>query len=56
MKYANLNALLKANPQARQYFDALPKYVQDQIDSRTMGINSLLSLQDYTESLTRGDG
>lgn len=56
MKYADLNALLKADPEAREYFDALPRYVQEQINSRTQGINSLLGLRDYVDDLTRGDG
>lgn len=56
MKYADLNALLKADPKARKYFDALPKNVQEQINSRAQGINSLPSLQDYAENLIQGNG
>ena len=41
MKYADLNALLKADPKARQYFDALPDYVKEQISTRPQGVNSL---------------
>ncbi len=55
MKYANLNALLKADPQARQYFDSLPDYVREQISSRPEGVNSLDSLQTYANNLTQGD-
>lgn len=56
MKYANLNALLRSDPTAKQYFDALPKYVQEQISTRPQGVNSMASLRDYAENLTRGDG
>lgn len=56
MKYANLDALLQGDPEARQYFDTLPDYVRDQISTRPGGINSFASLKDYAENLTRGDG
>ena len=55
MKFPDLNALLQDDPQARQYFNSLPDYVQDQISSRPNGVNSFASLQDYAENLTRGD-
>ena len=55
MKYENLDALLKADHKAKQYFDTLPGYVRDQISTRSWAINSLASLQDYAENLTRGD-
>lgn len=55
MKYPDLNALLQAEPQARQYFNGLPDYVQSQISARPNGVNSFDSLQDYAENLTRGD-
>jgi len=56
MKYPDLNALLDRDPQARQYFDALPDYVRSQIATHSGGVNSFASLQDYAENLTRGDG
>lgn len=55
MKYSNLNALLQSEPQAKAYYNALPDYVQSQIASRPSHINSLDSLRDYAENLTRGD-
>lgn len=55
MKYADLNALLQSEPQAKQYFNALPDYVRDQINTRPGHINSFDSLRDYAENLTRGD-
>lgn len=55
MKYANLNSLLQSEPQARQYFNALPDYVQDQINTRPGNVNSFDSLRNYAENLTRGD-
>lgn len=56
MKYPDLNALLREEPEARQYYNQLPDYVRDQIAQRPGGVNSLASLQDYAENLTRGDG
>ena len=56
MKYPDLNALLRGEPEARQFFDQLPDYVQSQIMTRAGGVNSLSSLKDYAENLTRGDG
>ncbi len=55
MKYANLNALLKGDAKAKQYYDSLPDYVKEQISSRGENVNSMASLQDYAENLTRGD-
>ncbi len=55
MKYADLNALLKGDPKAKQYYDSLPDYVKEQIASRGENVNSMASLQDYAENLTRGD-
>ena len=55
MKYPDLNALLRSEPEARRYYDALPDYVREQIGTRPAGVNSLDSLKDYAENLTRGD-
>ena len=52
MKYPDLNALLRGEPEARQFFDQLPDYVQSQIMTRAGGVNSLSSLKDYAENLT----
>ena len=56
MKYPDLDALLRSEPEARQYYDQLPQYVRDQISTRVTGVNSFESLKDYAENLTRGDG
>ena len=56
MTYADVYMLLQKEPAAREYFDALPSYVQDQIASRPGGVNSFAGLRDYAENLTRGDG
>lgn len=55
MSYPDLSTLLQQNDQAKQFFDTLPDYVQSQIRTRPEGVNSLESLQDYAENLTRGD-
>ena len=55
MKYPNLTALLQSEPQAKQFFNALPDYVQSQITTRGGNVNSFDSLRDYAENLTRGD-
>ena len=55
MKYPDLNALLRSEPEAKRYYNALPDYVREQINTRPTGVNSLASLKDYAENLTRGD-
>lgn len=54
MKYPDLNAMLRSEPEAKRYYDALPDYVREQIGTRSAGVNSLSSLKDYAEDLTRG--
>lgn len=55
MKYPNLSVLLQNDPAAQKYFNTLPDYVQSQIRTRPGGVNSLESLKDYAQNLTRGD-
>ena len=55
MKYPDLNALLRSGPEAKRYYNALPDYAREQINTRPTGVNSLVSLKDYAENLTRGD-
>ena len=43
------------DPEAKDYFNALPGYVREHICTRPTHINSLESLQDYAENLLRGD-
>ena len=40
MKYPDLNALLRSEPEAKRYYDALPDYVGEQIDTRPAAIIS----------------
>lgn len=54
-KYPDMYELFKHDAQAKQYFDSLPDYVQDQISTRASGVNSLASLKDYAENLLRSD-
>ena len=56
MKYKDLFALLKADGTAKRYYDTLPDYVRDQMSTRAESINSIESLKDYAQNLTRGDG
>lgn len=56
LTYQDLYALFEREPAAKRYFDALPGYVQDHICTRAGSVNSLESLRDYAENLTRGDG
>ncbi|MCI8869591.1 MAG: hypothetical protein HFF39_03445 [Lawsonibacter sp.] len=56
MKYRDLDALLRGDAQAREYFQSLPGYVRDQISTRPDGINSMKGLKNYVQNLTRGDG
>lgn len=54
-KYSDLYALLSENKQARDYFNQLPEYVCAQIEERAFGIDSLESMRNYADNLTRGD-
>lgn len=54
-KFNNLHALLETDDEACRYFDSLPKYVQEAINSRPEGVNSFESLCHYADNLTRGD-
>ena len=50
MKYPNLDTMLRANNEAKSYFQSLPDYVREQISTRPSGVNSLESLKDYAEN------
>jgi len=54
-KYKNMQAMLLANPDAKQYFNSLPDYVREQISTRADSVNSYSGLRDYAENLLRGD-
>jgi len=54
--YLGLNSLLNDDPQAKQYYNNLPEYVREHINTRAHNVNSFNSLKDYAENLTRGDG
>ena len=53
--YQNLNELCARDRRARQYFEQLPDYVQQQIRSRESNIHSFENLKDYAENSLRGD-
>ena len=55
MQYKDLYALLRGESEARRYFDSLPSYAREQIQTRPDGVNSLASLKDYADNLLRGD-
>ena len=52
MHYSDLNALLHSEPEARRYFDTLPDYAREQIQTRAGNVNSFASLKDYAENLS----
>lgn len=55
-RYQSMGALFEAEPEAKRYFDELPDYVQDQINTRANSVNSFENLRDYADNLLRGDG
>ncbi len=55
MLYPDLNSLLRSEPEAKHYFDALPNYAREQISARSDSVNSFASLKDYAQDLLRGD-
>lgn len=54
-RYENLQNLLAENSSARKYFDRLPDYVRESIQSRGGNVKTYESLKDYAENLLRGD-
>lgn len=54
--YESLSHLLQADSKARAFYDSLPEYVREQIKTRGQSVNSLESLSDYADNLTRGEG
>ena len=59
---ARIAALLQARcekltdiPEKVDFFDTLPDYIREQMETRAQGVNSLESLKDYAENLLRGD-
>ena len=55
MHYSDLNTLLHSEPEAKHYFDTLPGYAREQIQTRSGSVNSFDSLKDYAENILRGD-
>lgn len=55
VKYSDLQSLIFQDTEARQYYNELPDYVRDQINTRSDNVNSYESLRDYAENLLRGD-
>lgn len=55
MKYSGLSELIKNDQEAKMYFNELPDYVKEHIETREGNVNSFESLRDYAENLLRGD-
>lgn len=55
MHYSDLNALLRSELETKRYFDTLPDYAMEQIQTRSGGVNSFDSLKDYAENILRGN-
>lgn len=55
-KYQNLDALLAADKKAKDLFEKIPQYAQEQIRSRGESVNSIESLSDYIDNVLRGEG
>ncbi|WP_411676249.1 hypothetical protein [Caproicibacter sp.] len=53
--YEDLYGLIRQNPEADRYFRSLPNFVRESISQRAQSINSIESLRDYAENLTRDD-
>lgn len=53
--YDDLYGLIRQDQEANRYFHSLPNYVREAISQRAQRINSVESLRDYAENLTRDD-
>lgn len=54
-KYAGLHELIEQDKEANRYYQSLPDYVKDTMQTRSQNINSFSSLCDYAENLLRND-
>jgi len=55
VKYHDLHSLISQDKNAENYFNSLPDYVREHMNTRTDSVNSFKSMQDYAENLLRGD-
>ncbi len=53
--FENLNAMLRSNGRAWEYFASLPDYARDEISSTCSSMKTYSSLLAYGENLIRGD-
>ena len=53
--YEDLYSLIKSDQEAKRYFDCLPDHVKESVRQRAQSVNSIASLRDYAENLTRDD-
>lgn len=50
-----LHALLSQNDEAQKYFDSLPDYIREMIETRADSVQSIDELHRYAENLLSGD-
>ena len=55
LRYPNLEALLRNDPEARRHYDELPDHVREKISEHPSGINSLDSLKGFIGKLDSGN-
>lgn len=53
--YSGLNDLVNNDETAKKYFANLPEYIRDQLNERRDSINSMESLKNYVDNITRMD-
>ena len=53
--YEDLDSLIRQDPEAGRYYNSLPDYVREAIDSRARSVHSLDNLRDYAENLLRNE-
>ncbi len=53
--YEDLYNLIQKDEEARRYFNCLPDTVKESLAQRSDSVNSMASLRDYAENLTRDD-
>lgn len=56
LRYPNLEALLRSDPEARRHYDELPDHVREKISEHPSEIKSLDSLKEFIDNLDRGNG
>lgn len=55
LTYNDMYMLLQREPAAREYYNSLPRYVQDRLDYHSDGVTTLPRLRERVQMISHGD-